>query len=90
VDVSYLADSVMLFRYFETHGEIRQAVSVFKRRTGGHERTLREMSIDQSGVTIGEPLRKFRAIMTGVPQYDGPTPQLSSARQNGGSDEVPP
>jgi circadian clock protein KaiC len=78
VDVSYLADAVLLFRYFETQGEIRQAVSVFKRRTGGHERTLREMSIDHDGVTIGEPLRKFRAIMTGVPHYDGTTPQWSS------------
>jgi circadian clock protein KaiC len=71
VDVSYLADSVLLFRYFETHGEIRQALSVFKKRTGPHERTLRELQISIDGVRIGEPLREFRGIMTGVPQFDG-------------------
>lgn len=70
VDVSYLADTVLLFRYFESHGEIKQAVSVFKKRTGEHERTLRELSISSKGVGVGEPLREFRGIMTGVPQYE--------------------
>ena len=82
VDVSYLADSVLLFRYFEINGEIRQAVSVFKRRTGGHERTLREMKIDEQGLRIGQPLREFKAIMTGVPQYEGPTPTLSESGES--------
>jgi circadian clock protein KaiC len=71
VDVSYLADTVLLFRYFEATGEIKQALSVFKKRTGPHERTIRELRIDSSGVTVGEPLRAFRGIMTGVPQYQG-------------------
>jgi circadian clock protein KaiC len=71
VDVSYLADTVLLFRYFEMRGEIRQAVGVFKKRTGEHERTLRELRITARGVTVGEPLREFRGVMTGVPQYEG-------------------
>jgi circadian clock protein KaiC len=69
VDVSYLADTVLLFRYFEAEGEIGQALSVFKKRTGPHERTIRRLVIDESGIHVGEPLRKFRGIMTGVPQY---------------------
>ncbi len=71
IDVSYLADTVLLFRYFEARGEIRQAISVFKKRTGEHERTLRELSISSKGMTVGEPLREFRGVMTGVPQYEG-------------------
>jgi circadian clock protein KaiC len=71
VDVSYLADSVLLFRYFESRGEILQAISVFKKRTGAHERTLRQLKITERGVVVGEPLREFRGVMTGVPQYDG-------------------
>lgn len=73
VDVSYLADTVLLFRYFETQGEIKQAISVFKKRTGMHERTLRELTITSKGVGVGEPLRQFRGVMTGVPQYEGPS-----------------
>lgn len=72
VDVSYLADSVLIFRYFEAAGEVSQAISVFKKRTGPHERTIRELRIDETGVHIGEPLRQFRGIMTGVPQYEAP------------------
>jgi circadian clock protein KaiC len=71
VDVSYLADTVLLFRYFEAQGEILQAVSVFKKRTGAHERSIRELRITSAGVAVGEPLREFRGIMTGVPVYDG-------------------
>ncbi|HKY36664.1 MAG TPA: ATPase domain-containing protein, partial [Polyangiaceae bacterium] len=71
VDVSYLADTVVLFRYFEADAEVRQAISVFKRRTGPHERSIRELVIGSGGVQIGEPLRRFRGIMTGVPQYQG-------------------
>ena len=71
VDVSYLADTVLLFRYFEAAGEIHQAISVFKKRTGPHERSIRQLTINSSGVQVGEPLREFRGIMTGVPQYRG-------------------
>jgi circadian clock protein KaiC len=76
VDVSYLADTVLLFRYFEAQGEIKQAIGVFKKRTGEHERTLRELRISSTGVEVGEPLREFRGIMTGVPQYEGKTQPL--------------
>ncbi len=69
VDVSYLADTVLLFRYFEASGEVNQAISVLKRRTGQHERSIRELKIEATGVRVGEPLRQFRGIMTGVPQY---------------------
>jgi circadian clock protein KaiC len=72
VDVSYLADTVLLFRYYEAAGEIRQALSVFKKRTGPHERTIRRLVIDETGVSIGEPLREFHGIMTGVPRYEEP------------------
>jgi circadian clock protein KaiC len=73
IDVSYLADTVLLFRYFEAHGEIHQAVSVFKKRTGSHQRTVREVRITTDGVTVGEPLVGFRGIMTGTPEYEGET-----------------
>lgn len=69
VDVSYLADTVLLFRYFEAAGEVKQAISVFKQRTGPHERAIRQLRIDTDGVHVGDPLRAFRGIMTGVPQY---------------------
>ena len=71
VDVSYLADSVVLLRYFEAAGEVKQAISVLKKRTGGHERTIRPMQITAQGFVIGEPLRDFRGVLTGVPQERG-------------------
>lgn len=71
VDVSYLADTVVLFRYYEAQAAVAQALSVFKKRTGPHERTIRGLTIDANGVHIGDPLRQFRGIMTGVPQYLG-------------------
>jgi circadian clock protein KaiC len=73
VDVSYLADTVVLFRYFEADAALHQAISVFKRRTGPHERMIRQLSIDENGINVGEPLRKFRGIMTGIPQYERTT-----------------
>jgi circadian clock protein KaiC len=76
LDVSYLADTVLLLRYFEVDAQIRQAISVFKKRTGPHERTLRELLIQNDGVRIGEPLKGFQGIMTGVPRYDGETAPL--------------
>lgn len=71
VDTSYLADSVVLFRYFEADGEIRQAISVVKKRTGRHERSIREFKLSNKGVEIGPPLTKFRGILTGVPDFVG-------------------
>jgi circadian clock protein KaiC len=71
VDVSYLADSVLLFRYFEYSGEIRQALSVIKKRSGPHERTIRELKFSQNSISVGEPLKQFERILTGVPQFVG-------------------
>jgi len=68
VDASYLADNVILLRYFEADGEVQQAISIFKKRCGGHERTIRRLSITSDGVEIGPILTQFRGILTGVPQ----------------------
>ena len=77
VDVSYLADSVVLFRFFEAAGRVRKAISVVKKRTGGHETTIREFLISADGVAVGPPLAEFHGIMTGVPTYEGgPGPLL--------------
>jgi circadian clock protein KaiC len=77
VDLSYLADSVVLLRYFETAGEVRQAISVLKKRSGNHERTIRELRLDAQGIRVGEPLSQFRGVLTGVPSYIGaPSPLL--------------
>ncbi|MGB9416287.1 MAG: ATPase domain-containing protein, partial [Acidobacteriaceae bacterium] len=69
IDVSYLADSVLLFRYYEVRGEVKQAISVVKKRTGGHERTIRELSFNKNGVNVGEALRKFEGVLTGTPRF---------------------
>jgi circadian clock protein KaiC len=82
VDVSYLADTVLLFRYFEAQGGILQALSVFKKRTGSHERTLRQLKISERGVRVGDPLSEFRGVMTGVPQYEGKAEMLSERGAN--------
>ena len=71
VDASYLADSVVLLRYFEAFGEVRQAISVLKRRGGRHERTIREFRFSSEGIHIGEPLVDFHGVLTGVPTYTG-------------------
>ncbi len=71
MDVSYLADTVVLLRYFEAEGEIRQVISVIKQRVGRHERTLREFHLKDSGISVGEPLTKFRGILTGTPDAMG-------------------
>jgi circadian clock protein KaiC len=69
VDVSYLSDTVVLLRYFEAEGQIRQVVSVIKQRMGQHERTLRELKMSNEGVTIGDALKSFRGVLTGVPNF---------------------
>ena len=71
VDVSYLADSVLLFRYFEYAGEIRQALSVIKKRSGPHERAIRELVFGNGGIIVGEPLRDFKGVLTGIPNFIG-------------------
>jgi len=71
VDVTYFADTVLLLRYFEATGQVRRALSVLKKRTGRHENTIREFSIDSAGLRIGLPLDKFQGVLRGVPQYLG-------------------
>jgi circadian clock protein KaiC len=71
IDVSFLSDTVLLIRYFEAFGEIRRAISVVKKRTGGHEIAVREMRIDANGITIGEPLTHFQGVLSGVPRFTG-------------------
>jgi circadian clock protein KaiC len=67
VDVSYLSDTIVLLRYFEAEGRIRQVLSVLKQRMGAHERALRELTLTKDGVTVGEPLSTFHGVLTGVP-----------------------
>jgi circadian clock protein KaiC len=67
IDVSYLSDTVVLLRYFEAEGEIRQVVSVLKQRVGRHERNLRQFRLDESKIEVGAPLKNFRGVLTGVP-----------------------
>ena len=80
VDVSYLADTVMLMRFFEAHGAIRKALSVVKKRTGMHESTIRELCMRAEGVSLGEPLVHFEGVMTGVPKYLGGELMKANAR----------
>ena len=71
VDVTYLADTVILLRYFEATGHVRRAVSVIKKRAGGHEKTIREFEIGQDGLKMGEPLQGFQGVLRGVPNFVG-------------------
>jgi flagellar biosynthesis GTPase FlhF len=70
-DVSYLADTVVLLRYFEVSGSVRQAISVVKKRSGDHERMIRECRVQKGGLFVGAPLREFQGVLTGVPEYTG-------------------
>jgi circadian clock protein KaiC len=82
IDVSYLADCVIMLRFFEAAGTIRKAISVVKKRTGGHETTIREYAIGPDRIRVGEPLTDFQGVMTGVPQYLGsPRPLLRNDDQ---------
>ena len=67
LDISYLTDNVLLFRYYEHNGEVRQAISVFKRRGGPHERTIRDLRLGSSGIEVGPQLHDFRGVLTGQP-----------------------
>lgn len=68
VDVTYLADTVILLRYFEASGRVRRAISVVKKRIGNHEDTIREYRISERGIDLGEPLRNFHGVLRGVPE----------------------
>jgi circadian clock protein KaiC len=78
VDISYLADSVLLFRYFEAGGTVKQAISVMKKRTGRHERTIRELSFKNGKIQVGAPLQHFEGVLTGVPRFVGERGELFS------------
>jgi circadian clock protein KaiC len=80
VDVSYLSDSVILLRFFEAEGEVRKAISVAKKRTGFHERTIRELKLGEGGVQIGPPLKRFQGVLTGTPTISDPTEPLPEER----------
>jgi len=80
IDVSYLADTVVIFRYFEADATVRQAVSVLKKRTGHHERTIRELLLAPGTITVGDPLHRFEGVLTGVPR----------PRAAGGANVAPP
>lgn len=71
LDASYLADGVILMRYFESRGEVRQAISVVKKRSGAHERTIREIRLESGRISLGAPLREFSGVLTGVPRFEG-------------------
>jgi circadian clock protein KaiC len=79
VDVTYIADTVILLRYFEAMGRIRRAISVVKKRTGAHEDTIRELRIGNNGIMVGTPLTEFQGVLRGVPNYLGmPEPLMES------------
>lgn len=71
VDLTYLADTVVITRYFELLGKVKKAVSVVKKRGGFHETSIRELVIDENGVQVGKPLEKFQGVLTGVPNFQG-------------------
>jgi circadian clock protein KaiC len=78
IDLSYLADAIVLFRFFEATGQIRKAISVVKKRTGTHETAIRELKIGPHRIHVGEPLTDFHGILTGVPHYTGSAKPLLS------------
>jgi circadian clock protein KaiC len=93
IDLSYLADTVLLLRFFEADGEVRKAISVVKTRTTDHERTIREFRVDTDGLSIGTPLRGFQGILSGAPTYRGDTsplmhPEASAHALGEGSDGI--
>ncbi|TLD69878.1 circadian clock protein KaiC [Phragmitibacter flavus] len=69
VDLTYLADMVVLSRFYESRGEVKRALSVIKKRSGNHERTIREMWLGKNGISLGKPLRNLQGVLTGVPEF---------------------
>jgi len=80
VDLSYLCDTVINMRYFETAGEVKQSVAVIKKRSGHHEKAIREFSLNGGkGLRIGDPLRHFQGILTGAPRFEGSQEEILKA-----------
>jgi circadian clock protein KaiC len=71
IDISYLADAIVMLRFFEARGEVRRAISVVKKRTSEHETTIREFRIGKDGLRVGAALTDFHGVLTGVPEYVG-------------------
>ena len=71
IDTTYLADAVILFRFFEASGQVRRAVSVVKKRSGHHESTIRELTMSQTGLKVGGPLTDFHGVLSGTPRMTG-------------------
>jgi len=69
VDLTYLADTVVLFRYFEIRGAVKQAISIIKKRSGNHERTIREIKVSKNGIEVGEALTKLQGVLNGIPSF---------------------
>lgn len=80
VDLTYLADTVVLMRFFEAGGAVRKAISVMKKRSDNHETTIREFRVDSGGVRIGEPLTQFEGVLTGVPKFVGNVGDMLKSR----------
>ena len=78
VDLSYLSDTIVLFRYFEARGSVYKALSVAKSRTNPHESSIREFRLGPAGVKIGEPLADFEGVLSGLPNYRGTTPLMAA------------
>jgi circadian clock protein KaiC len=81
LNVSYVADTVILIRFFEAQGRLRKAISVLKHRGGAHEDAIRELRIDSRGLRVGEPLSNFRGVLTGTPEYFGADVPLLEGRK---------
>jgi circadian clock protein KaiC len=83
LDISYLADGVMLLRYFEFDGQVRRALSVVKKRSGNHEHSIREFRLSTKGIQVGPPLKGFHGIFSGTPEYRGEESPLMSRDADG-------
>ena len=83
VDLTYLADTVILLRYFEESGRVRKAVSVIKKRVGAHEDTIREFQLSTTGLKVGAPLTEFEGVLTGIPAYRGASEQMLRTEKDG-------
>ncbi len=81
VDLSYLSDTVLSLRYFEAYGEVKQAIVVVKKRSGRHEKTIREFKLmSGKGIVIGKPLKEFQGVLTSVPIFRGSEKQIMKGR----------
>jgi circadian clock protein KaiC len=81
VDLSYLSDTVVNLRYFEAYGKVKQAIAVLKKRSGNHEKTIREFKLmSGKGIVIGEPLKQFQGVLTGAPVFRGSEKQILTGR----------